>query len=230
MSYEDPPPPPEGGYPPPPPPPAPEPPKRGRYRWPWIAGAVVAVVLIAVAVAASSSDDDDTTTAERGTTTTEDETETTEQRTTTTDEPAVTTTAAPPGPTTVPMGTPVEITIDEIEFDQDETYATVTLANPTTDPGPTPGGRCERGRPPEQRGRVRDGEPDFNFVGGDGSVYEVGFAMGFGPTLGYVELSAGQKARGKLIFDIPPDKLAGGKVQLDDTYEDYGEPLAFWTL
>jgi hypothetical protein len=24
--------------------------------------------------------------------------------------------------------------------------------------------------------------------------------------------------------------LAGGKVQLDDTYEDFGEPLAFWTL
>jgi hypothetical protein len=67
-------------------------------------------------------------------------------------------------------------------------------------------------------------------VGRDGSVYEVVWATEFGRTLGYVELSAGQKASGKLIFDIPPDKLVGGKVQLVDTYEDYFKPVAFWTL
>jgi hypothetical protein len=202
----------------------------------------VVLVLVIGAVAAGMSDDDDTTTSRAGTTTTEEDGGTTEKQPTTTDEPEVTTTAPPAGPTTVAMGQPVEITIDEIEFDQDETFARITLANPTTaevEPGefgmePTQGlfvvVDANVVVHPNSAGAYSVGEPDFNFVGGDGSVYEVGFAMEFGPTLGYHTLSAGQQASGKLIFDIPPDKLAGGKVQLDDTYEDFGEPLAFWTL
>ena len=140
------------------------------------------------------------------------------------------------------MGSPVDIVIDEVEFDQDETHATITLANATTaevEPGefgmePTQGlflvVDANVVVHPESEGTYSISESDFNFVGGDGSSFEIGFAMEFGPTLGYHNLSAGQQASGKLIFDIPPDKLAGGKVQVDDTYEDFGEPLAFWTL
>jgi hypothetical protein len=70
---------------------------------------------------------------------------------------------------------------------------------------------------------------EFHFVGGDGTVFSSTYA-GIDQEFDYYDLSAGQKAVGKIVFDIAPDKLAGGKVQLDDTYEDYGEPLAFWTL
>lgn len=212
------------------------------------AGIVMGVIalllgIIGAAIVADAFDDtDDTTTAQEGTTTTAERSETTQRRTTTTDEPAVTTIPAPTGPTTVAMGQPVDIVIDELEFDQDETFAAITLANPTTaevEPGefgmePTNGlflvVDAHVVVQPNSEGTYLVGEPDFNFVGGDNSVYEVGFATEFGPTLGYVELSAGQQASGKLIFDIPPDKLAGGKIQLDDTYEDFGEPLAFWAL
>jgi hypothetical protein len=203
----------------------------------------LAVALIIGAIAAGTSGDGDTQTASEGDTT-EPDPETTERRTTTTDEPEVTTSTVPEpaGPTTVAMGQPVDITIDEVEFDQDETNATITLANPTTaevEPGefgmePTNGlflvVDANVMVHPGSEGSYATSESDFNFVGGDGSVYEIGFATEFGPTLGYHDLSAGQQVSGKLIFDIPPDKLAGGKVQLDDTYEDFGEPLAFWTL
>jgi hypothetical protein len=251
-------PPPPSGAPPPPPPPPPQGPREplpegeppAKAPWykavPWYAWAVgaiiVAIVLIVLAVGAGTGGDDDTTTAREGTTTTAERSETTERSTTTTDEPAATTAPPPAGPTTVAMGQPVEITFADVEFDQGKTQATVTLANPTTaevEPGefgiePTNGlflvVDANVVVHPDSRGTYVVGESDFNFVGGDNSVYEVGFATEFGPTLSYVELSAGQNASGKLIFDIPPDKLAGGKVQLDDTYEDFGEPLAFWTL
>jgi Domain of unknown function (DUF4352) len=207
-----------------------------------IVGGLV-VALIIGAIVAGTSGDGDTQTASEGDTT-EPDPETTGRQTTTSDEPEVTTstTAAPAGPTTVAMGQPVDVAIDEIEFDQDATYATVTLANPTTaevEPGefgtePTNGlflvVDAHVVVHPNSEGAYATSESDFNFVGGDGSVYEIGYATEFGPTLGYHSLSAGQQVTGKLIFDIPPDKLAGGKVQLDDTYEDFGEPLAFWTL
>jgi hypothetical protein len=139
------------------------------------------------------------------------------------------------------MGQSVDVVLDR-EFEPGKIHATVTLANPTTaevEPGefglePTNGlfvvVDANVAVLPDSQGTYDIGELDFHFVGDDGSVYEVGFATEFGPTLGYLALSAGQKASGKLTFDIPPDKLAGGKVQLDDTVEDFGEPLAFWTL
>jgi hypothetical protein len=239
------PPPPSGAYqtgshPPPPPPPTGETPRPKRRRWPWIVGGVVAVVLIVAAVAAGTADDDRTTASE-GTTTTDPDTDASEQRTTTTDEPAVTTTPPPAGPTTVAMGTPVDIEIDEIEFDQDKTYATVTLANPTTAEGALVeyGIEPEYGLwlvvdatvavSPESAGTYSISSGEFHFVGGDGTVFSSTYA-GIDQEFDYHDLSAGQKAVGKIVFDIAPDKLAGGKVQLDDTYEDYGEPLAFWTL
>jgi hypothetical protein len=205
-----------------------------------VGGLVVALII--GAIVAGTSGDGDTQTASEGDTT-EQNPETTEPQTTTTDEPEVTTstTAAPAGPTTVAMGQPVEIAIDEIEFDQDETYATVTLANPTTAEGALVeyGIQPEYGLwlvvdatvavSPESAGTYSISSGEFHFVGGDGTVFSSTYA-GIDQEFDYYDLSAGQKAAGKLVFDIAPDKLAGGKVQLDDTYEDYGEPLAFWMV
>ena len=231
--------------PPPPPPPTGEPPQQER-KGGWlqrhmILAVFVATLATAIGVGVAVSGDGDTETASVPET---DPATIPEATTPPTDEPSVTTSTVPEpvGPTTVAMGQPVDVVIDEIEFDQDKTYATVTVANPLTaevEPGefgmePTNGlflvVDVNATVKPNSEGTFAIGEGDFNFVGGDNSVYEVGFATEFGPTLSYVNLSAGQQASGKLIFDIPPDKLAGGKVQLDDTYEDYGEPLAFWTL
>jgi hypothetical protein len=250
------PPPPSGGYPPAPPPvegPPSEPEwkRKARRREVFAAIGVGAVLLVAIIAAGVAGGDTDAGTTAGVPATTEEPatTEAAEPDPETTDAPAVTTSAVPvpAGPTTVAMGQSIDVVIDA-EFEQGKTYATVTLANPTTaevEPG-------EFGMEPtnglflvvdanvavlaNSQGTFAIADFDFTFVGGDGSVYEVGFATEFGPTLDAelltldAKLSAGQKASGKLVFDIPHDKLAGGKVQLVDTYEDYGEPLAFWTL
>jgi hypothetical protein len=247
------PPPPSGGYPPPPPPPPPVegPPtepdwkRTARRRELFAAIGVGAVLLVAIIVAGvAGGDTDPGTTAGKPATTEEPATtKATEPDPETTDAPAVTTSTVPvpAGPTTVAMGQSVDVVLDT-GFEQDEIHATVTLASPTTaevEPGefglePTNGlflvVDANVAVLPDSQGAYNIGGFAFHFVGGDGSVYEIGIATEFGPRLGYLDLSAGEKASGKLIFDIPPDKLAGGKVQLDDTYEDYGEPLAFWTL
>lgn len=238
--------------PPPPPPPLPGPPQE-EHRGGWLERHKVLAVTVAtvatlaaavgVGVAVSGGDGDgDAETASVPRT----EPETTREETTSppTDEPTVTTTTVPESvsPTTVAIGQPVDVVIEEIEFGQGTTYATVTVANPVTaevEPGefgmePTNGlflvVDVNVSVTPDSEGTFAIGEMDFNFVGGDNSVYQIGFATEFGPMLGYVSLSAGQQASGKLIFDLPPDKLAGGNIELIDTYENYGEPLAFWTL
>jgi hypothetical protein len=213
-------------YPPPPPPP----PRRGWIRRHplWTIAIVGAVLIVIGSVAASGGD---TTTAEPATTA---------PKASAPLEPSSTTSTAPASPVIVKAGTPVNVDIDP-GYGSDVTHATITVANPSSakaepvEYGMTP----ENGLyvvidvaavvNPGSSGTFSIGEGDFHLVAADGTVYETTYAD-FGPALDYHDLSVGQRAGGKVVFDIPPGKLVGAKVQLDDQYEDYGKPLAFWTL
>jgi hypothetical protein len=223
-----------GAYPYPTPPPPPAPPARRGWvrRHPlWTIAIVGAVLIVIGSVAASGGGD--STTAEPATTAPA-------PKASAPLEPSSTTSTAPVGPVTVKAGTPVNVDVDP-GYGSDVTHATITVGNPSSakaepvEYGMTP----ENGLyvvvdvaavvDPGSSGTFSIGEGDFHLVAADGTVYETTYAD-FGPALDYHDLSVGQRAGGKVVFDIPPGKLAGAKVQLDDQYEDYGKPLAFWTL
>jgi hypothetical protein len=70
---------------------------------------------------------------------------------------------------------------------------------------------------------------NFRFVAADGTVFETTYAD-FEPQLPATDLAVGQRATGRVVFDVPSNAMTGGKVQLDDIGLDYGEPLAFWAM
>ncbi|GAA1796732.1 hypothetical protein GCM10009682_18020 [Luedemannella flava] len=71
---------------------------------------------------------------------------------------------------------------------------------------------------------------NFKFVAKDGTVAEIALTIGFKPTMSAADLSAGQKTNGKIVFDVPKDAVADGKIQIDGTGLDYDKPAAFWAL
>jgi cytoskeletal protein RodZ len=222
----------------PPPPPAPA--RRRWYtrkRW-WIA-AVVIVLFVAAGVAGATGSDED------GATLTDSERADAEPEPERSDPPATTgTTEAaepepePQAPTTVPMGT--KLTFDQTDsFSGDLTFE-VTVANPVVTP------QDESEYPmdatngtfvavevvaavPEGEGTYSAGTYNFRFVAADGTVFESTYAT-FDPQLPTTDLAAGQRAAGRVVFDIPANAVAGGKVQLDNVGAAYGEPLAFWAM
>jgi Domain of unknown function (DUF4352) len=144
----------------------------------------------------------------------------------------------PVGPETVPMGT-------NLTFEQEDDFAgdltfEVTVANPVVTPQ-------DEGDYPidatngtyvvvEVVAAVTDGAGsyhanpyNFRFVAADGTVFESTFGT-FNPALNATDLAAGQRAAGRVVFDVPENAVAGGKVQLDDIGLDYGEPLAYWAM
>jgi len=222
-------------YPPPaayPPPPPPAPPSAGRRRWPWIVGGVVAVLAIIAGVVGAVSGDDDprseVATSPDDSETTEEPT-TTERRTTTTTRPTTTTA---PGPQTLPMGQPLSFTYEDF---QGETIVEVVVANPI----PADREPVEYGMEPS-RGlfvvvdvsvrALPESEASY-FVAADGTAAESTYVgEGFGPELPTTELSAGQQIAGKVGFDIAPGQEVGGRIQINDSGENYGEPFAYWAL
>jgi hypothetical protein len=233
--------------PPPPPPPPPEAaaqpsPPQGRVRQGMstrakvLVGAMAALIVLGVtiiAISGGATEDKTTTLSGR-----DDETATT-ARPTTTDEPTTTTTQ-PEAPPTLAMGETLPFTLTD--FDSNETFVKVTVANPATftkEP-------IEFGSPPENglylvldvtvevspqsEGTYFAGPDEFKFVAADGTAADTAFAMGFDPELPTMDLSAGQRAAGKIVFDINPAQQAGGKVQINDTGENEGEPFAYWRL
>jgi Domain of unknown function (DUF4352) len=197
------------------------------------------------AVAAGASDDDGTKTASESETTTEPEPDPA-----TTDAPATTetpttetpTTTAPEGPLTLAMGETLSFTVSDFGTDA-ETNIDAVVANPITanrEP-------AEYGMEPtrglflvvdvsvkaraDSEGTYLASPYEFKFVAKDGTVVESGYVgEGFGPELPTTELAAGQQIAGKVGFDIAPGQEAGGRIQINDSGENYGEPFAFWTL
>jgi hypothetical protein len=71
---------------------------------------------------------------------------------------------------------------------------------------------------------------NFKFVGGDGSAYDPGIAVGFDPMLNLVTLNPGQKSVGNIVFDVTQAAVSGAKIQVDGIGLDYNQPAAYWTL
>ncbi len=243
------PPPSPGAYPPQPPPPpeGPEPPGEGMStRAKVILGTVAAViVLVGIGVAVGGGDDhDETSTVETTTTAEPDDAETTE-RPTTTEEPTTTTTQ-PEGPPTLAIGETLHFSVttdfDDIEFSDTASEVDVTLANPATftEEPVEFGSEPQNGVflvldatvvvAPDADGTYSAGPFEFKFVAADGTAADTAFALGFEPELPTINLSAGQRVAGKIVFDINPAQQAGAKIQINDTGEDYGEPFAYWAL
>lgn len=138
------------------------------------------------------------------------------------------------------MGAPLSFTLTDVNGN--ETAVEVVVGNPiTADREPV-----EYGMEPT-RGlflvldvnvRVTGGDGtysaspyEFKFVAGDGTVSETTFVgPAFGPELPYSDLSAGQQIAGSIGFDIAPGQEVGGRIQINDSGENYGEPFAYWAL
>jgi hypothetical protein len=71
---------------------------------------------------------------------------------------------------------------------------------------------------------------NFKFVAKDGTASEIALAVSFKPALNAIDLSAGQKVAGKIVFDVPKAALKGGKIQIDGVGLDFDKPAAYWAL
>ncbi len=71
---------------------------------------------------------------------------------------------------------------------------------------------------------------NFSFVAADGTVFEHTWTVGFEPDLNAVDLTSGQRTSGKIVFDVPPTAIPGGRVRIDGMGRDFDKPAAFWHL
>lgn len=132
--------------------------------------------------------------------------------------------SAPKQPTIVPVGQSIEVT--ETLFGQ-KSVTVYTISAPAQHAR----GANEYVKP--QKGvffvvtagaLVKEGKGSINpfyfkLVAADGTVHEQGFAD-FQPQLHHVELTAGQKASGLLMFDLPAAAIKGAKVELKSVTGD----------
>lgn len=72
-------------------------------------------------------------------------------------------------------------------------------------------------------------DSDFKFIGADGTAYGTSYQMGFGESLSAAELRAGQKAKGKLVFDLPKGAWKTGTLQYAASFMD-GDATCLWKL
>lgn len=70
----------------------------------------------------------------------------------------------------------------------------------------------------------------FTLVTKDGAVYQATFAVGIEPAFPSTNLNVGQKATGKVVFDVPAGVAVGGgaKVQFSGSFG--GTANAYWTV
>ena len=194
--------------------------------------------LVGGVVAAAGNDSGDDTATEGAESDASGSDEPTADRATTTAAPTTTTTV-PPDPPTLPMGQPLPFTISG--FSNGEIDVEVVVANPITadrEPGEF-GLEPSRGlflvvdvsvRALSGDGSYSASPYEFKFVAADGTVAQSTYVGGFGAELPYSDLSAGQQIAGKVGFDIAPRQEVGGRIQLSDVGENYGEPFAYWAL
>lgn len=72
-------------------------------------------------------------------------------------------------------------------------------------------------------------DSDFKFVSPDGDVYDSGWNDGWGDTLSASELRAGQRATGKVVFDLPKGLWKTGKLQYAANMFE-GQATCFWVF
>jgi Domain of unknown function (DUF4352) len=215
------------------------------YRRKLVWAGVVAVLLIGAAAAGGANAADDGGSG-GATLALDDQSTTTSERDEAEPPPGepITTTTAPPepvGPETVPLGTPVPFTIEDT-FLGDELDVTVNVANvrtATREP-------IDYGMEPQRglfvvvdvavevaaggSGSYHVNPFNFKIVAADGSAMESSWAMAWEPLLQAVDLSAGQRTAGTVVFDVAPGQEVGARIQLDDIGANWGEPFVFWQL
>ena len=71
---------------------------------------------------------------------------------------------------------------------------------------------------------------DLKLVAADGSVYGAEFITTIEPAFESLQLNAGQKVTGKIVFDVPKNVVpgAGAKIQFEGSWD--GKAAAFWTV
>ncbi|MFC3381553.1 DUF4352 domain-containing protein [Couchioplanes azureus] len=69
---------------------------------------------------------------------------------------------------------------------------------------------------------------DLSFVTSDGTVYEPTWSGGFDGEFDAVELKAGQRKSGLVVFDVPKSALKGGQVHVSSLWDD--ESYGYWKL
>lgn len=145
-------------------------------------------------------------------------------------------TAAPEKATTAKVGQTVTLTSNDLG---DKTVVEVTVANAkqySKEPG-------DFGSKPEhgvflvlnvtalcKEGTYSPNPLNFKFVAKDGAVSEGAFSGAFNPQLEATDLAAGQKASGKIVFDVSKASMTGGRIQIDGVGLDFDQPAAYWTL
>lgn len=71
---------------------------------------------------------------------------------------------------------------------------------------------------------------NFKFVAKDGTVSDQAMTIGFKPALDAIDLNAGQKTAGKIVFDVSKAAIAGARIQIDGVGLDFDKPAAYWAL
>jgi hypothetical protein len=71
---------------------------------------------------------------------------------------------------------------------------------------------------------------DFALVAADGTVFEASSGFGFDGAMEGVELQAGQKTGGLVVFDVPPAALSGARIQLRSGGYSPDSDQAYWEV
>lgn len=145
-------------------------------------------------------------------------------------------TATPAKTTTAKVGQTVTLTSNDLG---DKTVVDVTVANAkqySKEPG-------AYGDKPEhgvflvlnvtvlcKDGSYSPNPLNFKFVAKDGAVSETALSVAFTPELEATDLATGQKASGKIVFDVSKAAMSGGRVQIDGVGLDFDAPAAYWSL
>jgi hypothetical protein len=69
---------------------------------------------------------------------------------------------------------------------------------------------------------------EFKLIAPDGTAYERSYSSGWGPTIEYIDLQAGQRTAGVLVFDVKPGSEHGMIQQADGGFDP--EPMVNWKL
>jgi uncharacterized protein DUF1942 len=138
----------------------------------------------------------------------------------------------PSGPTTASMGQ--TLTVDSTLFGKGDRVVAYTLANARVLNAPNSFEKPDNGvfYGVDLTVEVKAGSSfacghDISFVAKDGTVYGPTFTTHKG-TFDCADLGKNQRKAGMVVFDIPKEAPAGGRVQVKSFWDE--EPYGYWTL
>jgi Domain of unknown function (DUF1942) len=140
--------------------------------------------------------------------------------------------SAPTGPATASLGQ--TLTVDSTLFGKGDQVVAYTVANGRVLNAPNSFEKPEQGvyYGVDLTVEVKAGTSfacgqDISFVAKDGTVYEATFTTHKG-AFDCADLGKGQRKAGMVVFDVPKDAAAGGRIQVKSFWDE--EPYGYWTL